>query len=107
MTWSTKSRDSSIFQEEILKIFVFYSFCIRKFLFFYFVLIVYDRAVDDVNTDECTVPITELTQDYLRPPIDCNQCKDVKGLTVVDNITPVSNIYQRFMHYVAVTCELN
>jgi len=45
-------------------------------------------VIKDVDNDECAVPAGEGISDYFRPPVDCNLCKDVKGLTVVDNITP-------------------
>jgi len=45
-------------------------------------------SAENVNTDECVIPSAELVQDYLRPAVDCNLCKDVEGLSVVNNISP-------------------
>jgi len=45
-------------------------------------------VLDDVENADCLVPALEQYLDYFRPPIDCNLCKDVKGLTTVDSITP-------------------
>merc|ERR1712183_64667 len=44
--------------------------------------------IKDVDNDQCVVPAAEGVVDYFRPPVDCNLCKDVTGLTVVENITP-------------------
>ena len=56
---------------------------------FFSTSLIYYRVIKDVDNDECAVPAGEVISDYFRPPVDCNLCKDVKGLTVVDNITPV------------------
>lgn len=56
---------------------------------FFSTSLIYYRVIKDVDNDECAVPAGEGISDYFRPPVDCNLCKDVKGLTVVDNITPV------------------
>lgn len=67
-------------------------FCLKIFIkkFFLQFLFCKYRVIKDVDNDECAVPAGEGISDYFRPPVDCNLCKDVKGLTVVDNITPVS-----------------
>lgn len=44
-------------------------------------------GVDPTN-EPCAVPAAEGLVDYVRPPVDCNLCKDVQGLTVVEDITP-------------------
>lgn len=41
----------------------------------------------DLQTDNCIIPFSEYILDFLRPPVNCEFCRDVKGFDRVKNLS--------------------
>ena len=52
-----------------------------------------------LNETSCLIVPTEFIGDKFRPPVDCNECLNVQGVKIVNNLSAVSNKYNYF-------CEL-